>query len=222
MRKVFLLLGQILNPKTLYFNFKYLPFSQAIKLPFFITFRTCLLKTQGKVTIDGPIFPGMIRIGFSDVGVFDKKYKRAIWEVMGNVHFAGNALLKFGSKISVGENASLHIGKDFRISPDSKVICFERVKFGDNVRISWETTIMDTDFHQILTLDGELINPSREIIIGDNVWIGMRVTILKGVSILNDNVIASNSYLSKSINATNCIIGGLPGKILKRGVTWAE
>lgn len=222
MRKVFLFLGQILSPKTLYFNFKYLPFHQAVKLPFFITIRTCLLETKGKVTIEGPVYPGMIRIGFSEVGVFDKRYNRAIWEVRGNVHFEGNALFKFGSRVSVGENASLHIGKDFRLSPDSKVICFHRVKFGHNVRISWESTIMDTDFHKILTLDGEQINPSKPIAIGDNVWIGMRVTILKGVNIQSDNIIASNSYLNKSIDESFSIIGGHPAKVLRRNVTWSE
>lgn len=211
---------QFINLKTLVFNLKYFPFKTAIKLPILISSKTYLLKTKGKIIIHGDILPGMIRIGYGEVGLFDKKRLRAIWEVEGEVHFYGNALFKFGSKISVGQGASLYIGDGFRISPNSSIVCFKSMRFGDNVRISWETILMDTDFHTIKTLEGEKINPPKEINIGNNVWIGMRATIMKGVTIENNNIIGTNSLVNKSIAGSFQIIAGNPAKVIKKDVDW--
>lgn len=79
---------------------------------------------------------------------------------------------------------------------------------------------MDNDFHKIKTLDGELLNEPKEIIIGNNVWIGMRTTILKGTQIGNDVIVGSGSLLHKPINGNHLIIAGNPAKVIKEGVRW--
>jgi acetyltransferase-like isoleucine patch superfamily enzyme len=207
--------------KTFYFNFKYLPFNQAIKFPVYIARRTHLLKTNGKVIIHGPVSSGMIRIGFGMVGIFDRR-TRAIWEVNGEVHFYGNAILKFGTKVSVGPIGQLHIGDHFRFSTNSSIICFKEIRFGKRVRVSWDTIFMDTDFHTIENLDGEKINNDRPIIIGNDVWIGMRCSILKGTKLENNVICASNSVLTKHIPGTNQIVGGYPARVIKTNVDWQE
>lgn len=211
-----------LNLKTLIFNFKYLPFNQAIKLPVFVSSNTWLYKTKGEVKIEGEIKTGMIRIGYGEVGIFDKQRIRAIWEVYGTVVFHGMALLKFGSKIAVGEGATLNLGNKFRISPNSSIVCFKGMNFGKNVRISWETILMDTDFHTIKTLDGDRINHPKEINLGDNVWIGMRATIMKGITIENNNIIGAGSLVNKSISGSYQIIAGNPAKVIKKDVNWSD
>lgn len=208
------------NHKSIYFNFKYLPFRQAVRFPIFVSYKTKILASKGSISIEGPLKTGMVRIGFGHVGIYDKRFTRVMWEVKGNVIFEGEALFKFGSRISVGENAELQIGDGFRISPNSSLICFNKIKFGNNVRVSWEVIIMDHDFHQIKTLDGKIINTPKEIVVGNNVWIGMRNTILKGAKIGNDVVVASGSQISKAIPGSNQIIGGIPGKVLKEGIRW--
>ena len=52
-----------INIKTLYFNFKYLPFKEAVKLPVFLSRHVCLKKIKGKVIINSKIRTGMIKIG---------------------------------------------------------------------------------------------------------------------------------------------------------------
>ena len=211
------------NLKTVYFNFKYLPFRQAIIMPIFVTRRTLLNKTKGKVIIHSQhVVPGMIRIGHQRVGLFDKKTYRVTWEVEGEVHFYGGALLKYGSKIIVNKGAILSIGDKFRLTTNSAVICYKKITFGNNVIISWDTIIMDTDFHKILDLNGNVLNSPREILIGDNVWIGMRVVILKGTKVENDNIIASNSFLNKPVSGSFQIIAGNPAVVVKTDVTWKE
>lgn len=216
----FTLIGQVLNPKALYFNFKYFPFSTAIRLPVYVSFRTRLTAVKGQVIIHAPLRTGMIRIGFGNVGIFDKKKLRAIWESNGTVHFGGGANIKFGSKISVGEGADLYLGDGFRISPNSSIVCFKKIKIGKDVRVSWDSILMDTDFHKIVDLKGKVINHPKPIIIGDNVWIGMRVSIMKGAQIKNNIIVGAKSHLNKRIEESNCIIGGNPAKVIKREVSW--
>lgn len=207
--------------KTLFFNFKYLPFKQAIKFPFYIARRTHLLSTNGKVFIHGTVKRGMIKIGYGMVGIFDNR-TRAIWEVNGDVHFYGDALIKFGAKISVGERGRLHIGDHFRFSTNSSIVCFKEISFGNNVRISWDTIVMDTDFHTIENLDGDKINADKKVEIGNNVWIGMRTSVMKGSKLDNNVILASNSVLNKYIAGSHQLIAGNPAKVIKTDVNWRE
>ncbi len=207
-----------LNLKTLRFNFTYFEFKDAIRFPVFVR-QTQLKKLQGKVIIDAPIRPGMIRIGSGYVGHFDRNLK-AVWEVMGTVTFKGSALLKFGSKIVVGPQGHLQLGEKFRISPQSSIICFKNVAFGTACRLSWEVQVLDTDFHKIKTLDGEYINPPKDVTVGNHVWIGSRVSLLKGARIGDDCIVATNSIVTKYIEGEHQVIAGVPAKVVHKGVTW--
>ena len=83
---------------------------------------------------------------------------------------------------------------------------------------------MDTDFHPIMDSNGTLINPASPVIIGNKVWIGCRNTILKGVVIPDNVVIAANSTITKRVPEGNCIVGG-HGKelnILKKDINWEK
>lgn len=110
-------LFQINILKTLYFNFKYLPFSQARKLPIIIFKGVLLNKTKGKIEIcSSHIKPGLIQIGKRVLGNTDVKYSRTIWELSGNIIFKGHTIIGQGSKITVGEKGNLLLGCDFVIT----------------------------------------------------------------------------------------------------------
>lgn len=83
---------------------------------------------------------------------------------------------------------------------------------------------MDTDFHHIINENSIVINNPRPIHIGNHVWIGCRNTILKGVEIADNVVVAANSIITKNILENNCVVAA-SGKdlyILKRNVQWYE
>ena len=54
----------------------------------------------------------------------------------------------------------------------------------------------------------------KGIEVGQNCWIGSKVTILDGVTIGAGSIIAAGSLVNKSF-PINSIIGGVPGKLLK-------
>ena len=58
--------------------------------------------------------------------------------------------------------------------------------------------------------------------IGDNVWIGARVTILAGVRIAPGTVIAAGSVVTRSIEEPDMIVGGIPARIIKPRLAHAK
>lgn len=208
------------NPKTIYFNFRYLPWQQAIRFPFWISSKTYLRKTKGSIIINGELHTGMIRIGYGDIGIFDNKRSRTIWEVAGKVIFDGYAEIGHGSKISVGETGQLQLGKNFAITAETAIIAYKQVTFGNDCLLSWDILIMDTDFHPITNARSEIQNPPAEIIIGNNVWIGCRSLILKGSVIPDGSVIAANSLVSKQLSGTNQVFGSQPLTVLAENIRW--
>lgn len=204
-------------PKTLYFNFKYLPFRQAVKLPILISHRVWLLNLSGNVTVSKVEF-GAVRIGFGSVGIFDKKKSRTIWQVSGTIEFEGKAAIGHGCKLSV--SGHLRIGDNFNITAESTVVAHNRIHIGYNVLISWDVLIMDSDHHKIFDQKGNQINPPAPVVIGNRVWIGCRVLILKGVTISDGSVVAAHSTVVKAIETKNCLIGGNPAKVIKNDISW--
>lgn len=204
-------------PKSLYFNFKYFPLSQAIRLPILISHRVWLLKTEGKIILPKNISE-RIKIGFGEVGIFDRQKSRSIWQVSGIVEFKGNAKIGHGSKISV--SGKLIIGNGFCITAESSIVAQKEISIGSNVLISWDSLIMDTDFHEIFDEGGRQLNAPMPINIGDNVWIGCRTLILKGVLISDGVIVAAASTVNKTIEQKNTVIAGSPANVVKENVSW--
>lgn len=209
--------------KTIYFNFKYFPFKQAIRLPFYIYRHTLLARTEGKIILNCPAKRGLVKIGIRKLGTADIKYERAVLEICGTLILNGEAKFGLGSKISVGKDGVLTLGNHFMCTGSSSIICHKQVTFGDDCLLSWEILIMDTDFHSILDNQGRIINELKPISIGNHVWIGCRNTILKGVSIPDNTVIAANSTITKSFIEQHVVIGGNGEnqRILKSDVNWS-
>jgi acetyltransferase-like isoleucine patch superfamily enzyme len=205
-------------PKTIYFNFTYLPFNEAIKLPFFIDSSVRLMKCHGKVRLN--FVPNLfcVKIGVADMVVIDKRSNRGIWKVEGEVIFNGEMRMVHSCVVNVEKNGLLTFGSGKLFSANVEIICAKKIIFGTNVKVSWNCFLMDTDWHDIVNLQGVVINPDNEISIGDYVWIGNSCTIKKGVSINQWNIIASNSLVTKSIVGEKQIWAGSPVKLIKEEV----
>jgi len=216
-RKYYLYLRAL--PKTIIFNFKYLPFNQAIFLPVFISHRVWLMELSGQVKVHKTKM-GVIKIGFGEVGIFDQMRSRGIWQVSGLVEFKGKSNIGHGSKISV--SGTLIVGENVNVTAESAIIAKNSVNIGDNVLISWDSLIMDSDFHKIYDSSGNHLNPSMPVNIGCNVWIGCRVLILKGVTVAEGVVIAASSTISKSIDLESSVAGEVGGvvSVIKKDIIW--
>jgi len=175
-------------------------------------------KLKGQILINDKIRFGMIKIGFGDVGIFDKHRSRTLLRVNGLIVFNGTARIGHGSKIGVA--GKLILGNNFQISAESSIVCNKKIVLGDDCLLSWDVLIMDTDTHKIYH-NNKIVNPDEEIIIGNNNWIGCRSLILKGTRIGNNNIIGANSTVAKKLLGENQIVVGSENKIIKENISWS-
>ena len=68
--------------------------------------------------------------------------------------------------------------------------------------------------HQMLHL--------HNVVIEDHVWIGTKVTCLKGVHVAADSVVAATTTLCKQYDEKNAVIAGVPGRVTRTGVNWCH
>ena len=175
---------------------------------------------KGKVKLDSPLYFGKIKFGYGEVGIFDKRFSRSIWELEGNIEFRGTANIGHGSKIAVGKTGELILGDNFTISAESSIIAFKSISIGDNCLIAWNTQIMDTDFHTITDLNNNILNAPAPVILGNKIWVGARCMILKGAEIPSNCVIGAGSIVSGKITGENQLIVGSPAKAVRSEIMW--
>lgn len=102
--------------------------------------------------------------------------------------------------------------------PGSCVIDHTRpwlIEIGDDVQITHGVIILTHgyDWSVLKGMYGHVLGSAGKVTIGNNVFIGMNTTILKGVTIGNNVVIGANSLVNKDV-PDNCVIGGNPAKVI--------
>lgn len=107
------------------------------------------------------------------------------------------------------QKAQITIGDNCGFS-GTVIGCFKSITLGNNVRCGANTTITDSDWHPNDTRCGE----PEPVIIEDNVWLGLNVIVLKGVTIGLNSIIGAGSIVTKSIPA-NVIAAGNPCRIIR-------
>ena len=122
------------------------------------------------------------------------------------------------------DNNLVKIGKETHISGFTHLACIEgcSILIGERCLFSSDVTFRTGDSHSILDLEGNRINPSQNIEIGNHVWIGNKTIITKGVIIAENCILATGAVITKKFGESNVIIGGIPAKIIKRNVDWDE
>ena len=117
-------------------------------------------------------------------------------------------------------DCQLIIGSGCIFGAFNHITCANRIIIGNNILTGKWVTITDNS-HGETNKDMLLSNPMHRplyskgpIIIGNNVWIGDKVTILPNVRIGDGAVIAANSVVTKDVPSYS-VVGGIPAKILK-------
>ncbi|WP_271409499.1 acyltransferase [Pseudomonas sp. Q1-7] len=106
-----------------------------------------------------------------------------------------------GAYLLVDEASSIDIGRDCMLSTD--------------------ILIRTGDKHSILDAQtGQRLNPSRDVCIGDRVWIGRDVQVLKGTVLHPESVVGACSVVSRAFDEGNCVVAGVPARVVKQGIRW--
>ena len=127
----------------------------------------------------------------------------------------GSLSIYSNADISVNEDATLEIGSGF-INHGARIHCFDRITVGNGVYLGDDVAIRDSDGHEIVGAKKPMTLP---IVIEDHVWIGARVTIVKGVIIGEGSVVAAGAVVTKNV-PPHTMVAGVPAKVVKENVTW--
>lgn len=115
-------------------------------------------------------------------------------------------------ELGAGECGRITIGDNTFINSGTSIGSLSSVTIGNNVAIGNYVLIMDADFHN--PVDHTLPGAKAPIVIEDDVWIGARVTILKGVTIGKHAVVAAGAVVTKDVPA-GALVGGVPAKLIR-------
>ncbi len=159
-----------------------------------------------------------------------------------SVRFNKIGLLRDTDCISIGERCLFHdfiyltackyyngehflpqliIGNNCNFGAFNHITCINRIQIGDNCLTGKWVTISDNN-HGKTDVKNLKIAPSQRklynkgpIVIGNNVWIGDKATILGGVTIGDGAIIAANSVVTKDVQSY-CVVAGNPIRVLKK------
>lgn len=146
------------------------------------------------------------------------------------VSFRGNDnILKLGKNISIG---SLHVifGKKgyCSIGDNSEIIGTEiyvsdaSVQIGKDCLFSAQIILRTHDGHHIFDMEThQRLNLSKDIEVGNHVWIAYRATLLGGTKIGTGSVVGTNAVTSSQFGEHK-VIAGVPAKIIKENVCWSK
>lgn len=129
--------------------------------------------------------------------------------------FLSNTIgLKQKCFLSTTKGAQIVIGNRCGFSGVS-IAANQRIKIGDNVFCGANVTISDSDRHPLDAIEriAGKAGKTSPVTIEDNVWLGMNVVVLKGVTIGKGSVIAANSVVTKDVPC-NVVAGGIPAKVI--------
>lgn len=141
---------------------------------------------------DGDIEIGCNRLKKSKIETLVRMRENSIWRQ------SEGCKISYGCTIDILQNVEFR-SEYFTMNCNSVIVAACKIHFGHDVMIGRNVVIYDSDFHQILDTDGQIANYSREVSIGNHVWIGVNVTILKGTVIEDGCIIGANASVSGHI-----------------------
>lgn len=163
----------------------------------------CLFKSFGKGSklAQGTI---LMRVGYVTIGNDSSIMSNCVIECCPNAGLQPELII--GDNVSIGEYCH--------------ITCADRVVIGNGVLTGRFVLITDNGHGANLPEEMDIMPLKRKtcskgpIVIGNNVWIGDKATILPNVKIGDCAIIGANSVVTKDVPAF-AVVGGNPAKILK-------
>jgi maltose O-acetyltransferase len=119
------------------------------------------------------------------------------------------------TELAAMTGATLIIGNGAFINYGAEICAHKLIEIGEECRIGTHCIILDNDFHDLDWRYRDRKPPSDEVVLEPHVWVGNRVTILKGVRIGFGSVVAAGSVVTKSIPPMS-IAAGVPAKVVRK------
>ena len=137
-----------------------------------------------------------------------------------------DVLICRGTYIGVGAGRELKLNEGVYVGHETYIATRCGLEVGRGTLIGHQTIIIDYDGHPIF-YPGQAVaedtygGTHKEIVIEENVWIGFRCTILKGVRIGKGSIVGANSSVTSDVPPYS-IVAGNPARVIKENISWKE
>ena len=149
------------------------------------------------------------------------------------IYMRGKKSFKYGKGLDIGygcrfdlintEKKTLFIGENCELGDYCHIVATEKVEIGDNFLCASKVFISDTshgNYKGSDCCDPSVPPNNRPLVnepvhIGNNVWIGDNAVILAGSFIGDGCIVGANSVVNSRFQ-NNCIIAGVPARIIKK------
>lgn len=140
--------------------------------------------------------------------------------IKGHIVFVAN--IDIGTPDCHVSNCNIYIGEN-TTSNGLRIMMLEdeqEVYIGDDSMIASGVEIWVSDTHVVVDQNGNIINYGKSVKIGKHCWLGRNVKILKNTEISDNTICAFGTIVSGKFLEGNCILAGIPGKVVKRNINW--
>lgn len=120
-----------------------------------------------------------------------------------------------GCRVTIGDNTTMT--RDIHICAQEDGMS---ITIGRDCMFSNNIIVRTSDSHPIYK-EGKRLNHPAPVVIGNHVWVAPETTVLKGVTVGDNCILASKSLLTKSVNESS-LVAGIPAKVVKTGVNWTR
>src|ERR1700710_2857945 len=139
------------------------------------------------------------------------------------LEIAAKGRVDFGRFVWIGDKTkirchegSVEIGAKTVLGQECTISAYGRVRIGEQCVIADRAMFIDFD-HGVVEVERPIRKQgiyTREVEVGNNVWIGYGACILRGVRVGDNSIVGTNSVVTKDVPA-NAVVGGIPARILR-------
>lgn len=138
-----------------------------------------------------------------------------------NIHIGRNftAIGEPGNRVEIGVwgrkagQGRVTIGDCVLMSPGSRISASDEIIVGDGTMLANGAYVTDSDWHTIHDRTIRAPGPTP-VHIGCNVWLGDHATVLKGVTIGDNSVVAARAVVTRDVPA-NVVVAGNPARVVR-------
>ncbi len=117
-------------------------------------------------------------------------------------------------ELNVAKGGRLEIGDNVYINYGCSIGATESIRIGANCSLGCHVIMMDNDFHGLEPERRNEVPPSAPIVLEKDVWLGVRVTVLRGVTIGEGSVVGAGSVVTRDIPPRS-LAAGIPAKVIR-------
>ena len=140
-----------------------------------------------------------------------------------SVVYLSSNRFEYRLRMLINNNSVFYSGKDNYYNGGINATLSEQkhIFIGDDGLLSFGGWIRTSDIHLVYSTETKKrLNPSKSVYIGDRVWLGQNVIVLKGSRIHSGSIIGAGAVLAGKRVPSNVSFAGNPARQIATGVFW--